>query len=117
MVIWPAEAAGRAVGQGFLSRASIRTGRVWPGIYDLRFTIDDFQTMKNEEAARNREELLISVLNPRFNGAGKVWPRDLWFTIDDLRFETPNPASKGKEKGKMKKDEGSGSQLLVVGSY
>src|SRR5215831_9743569 len=28
-----------------------------------------------EEAARNREELLICVLTPKFNAAGKVWER------------------------------------------
>src|SRR3954453_2023346 len=28
-----------------------------------------------EEAARNREELLICVLAPKFNAAGKVWER------------------------------------------
>src|SRR6187401_256339 len=28
-----------------------------------------------EEAARNREELLICVLNPKFNGAGKVFEK------------------------------------------
>jgi excinuclease UvrABC nuclease subunit len=30
---------------------------------------------RSEEAARQREELLICVLTPRFNAAGKVWPR------------------------------------------
>jgi len=38
----------------------------------LRIEWDECRT---EEAARNREELLICVLNPRFNGVGKVWPR------------------------------------------
>ena len=28
----------------------------------------------NETTARYREEMLISVLNPKFNAAGKVWP-------------------------------------------
>ena len=28
----------------------------------------------SEESARNREELLICVLLPKYNGAGKVWP-------------------------------------------
>jgi excinuclease ABC subunit C len=35
----------------------------------------EFDQCPTEEAALNREELLICVLNPRFNGAGKVWPR------------------------------------------
>jgi hypothetical protein len=40
-----------------------------------RVTRIEFDQCPTEEAARNREELLICVLNPRFNGAGKVWPR------------------------------------------
>ena len=35
----------------------------------------EFDVYPTEEAARNREEQLICVLNPRFNGAGKVWPK------------------------------------------
>ena len=40
-----------------------------------RVTRIEFDICPTEEAARYREELLICVLNPRFNGAGKVWPR------------------------------------------
>lgn len=40
-----------------------------------RVTRIEWDECRTEEAAGNREELLISVLNPRFNGAGKVWPR------------------------------------------
>ena len=40
-----------------------------------RVTRIEFDECASEEAARHREELLISVLNPRFNAAGKVWPR------------------------------------------
>jgi len=40
-----------------------------------RVTRIEFDLCTTEEAARNREEQLICVLNPRFNGAGKVWPR------------------------------------------
>jgi hypothetical protein len=40
-----------------------------------RVTRIEFDICPTEEAARNRAELLICVLNPRFNGAGKVWPR------------------------------------------
>ena len=29
----------------------------------------------SEDAARHREDLLICVLSPKFNAAGKVWPR------------------------------------------
>lgn len=36
-----------------------------------RIEYDECQT---EDAASQREELLICVLNPRFNGSGKVWP-------------------------------------------
>ena len=40
-----------------------------------RVTRIEFDECRSEEAARHREELLISVLNPRFNAVGKVWPR------------------------------------------
>jgi excinuclease UvrABC nuclease subunit len=40
-----------------------------------RVTRIEFDICPTEEAARYREELLICVLNPRFNGAGKVWER------------------------------------------
>ncbi len=40
-----------------------------------RVTRIEFDICPTEEAARHREELLICVLNPRFNGAGKVWGR------------------------------------------
>jgi len=39
-----------------------------------RVTRIEFDVCPTEEAARHRKELLICVLNPRFNGAGKVWP-------------------------------------------
>jgi hypothetical protein len=35
----------------------------------------EFDACQDEAAARAREELLICVLSPRFNRAGKVWPR------------------------------------------
>jgi excinuclease UvrABC nuclease subunit len=35
----------------------------------------EWDECRSEEAARHREELLICVLTPRFNAAGKVWPR------------------------------------------
>jgi hypothetical protein len=40
-----------------------------------RVTRIEIDVCPTEEAARHREELLICVLNPRFNGAGKAWPR------------------------------------------
>jgi predicted GIY-YIG superfamily endonuclease len=40
-----------------------------------RVTRIEFDVCATEEAAREREELLISVLNPKFNRAGRVWPR------------------------------------------
>jgi excinuclease ABC subunit C len=39
-----------------------------------RVTRIEWDECPTEAAACNREELLIGVLNPRFNGAGKVWP-------------------------------------------
>jgi excinuclease UvrABC nuclease subunit len=38
-----------------------------------RVTRIEWDECRTEEAACNREEILISVLNPRFNGAGKVF--------------------------------------------
>jgi excinuclease ABC subunit C len=35
----------------------------------------EWDECSTEEAAVQREELLICVLTPRFNAAGKVWPR------------------------------------------
>jgi len=35
----------------------------------------EWDECSSEEAARNREELLICVLAPKFNSVGKVWPR------------------------------------------
>lgn len=40
----------------------------------FRVTRIEFDVCPTEQAACHREELLICVLNPRFNGAGKVWP-------------------------------------------
>ena len=44
-----------------------------------------------EEAARHREELLICVLAPKFNAAGKVWERKnakpTWFERERLKCE------------------------------
>ncbi len=34
----------------------------------------EFDQCPDERSARHREELLIAVLSPRFNRAGKVWP-------------------------------------------
>ncbi len=36
----------------------------------------EFDECPDERAARHREELLIAVLSPKFNRAGKVWPLD-----------------------------------------
>jgi excinuclease ABC subunit C len=40
-----------------------------------RVTRIEWDECPNDTAARYREELLILVLQPRFNAAGKVWPR------------------------------------------
>lgn len=42
-----------------------------------RVTRIEWDECVDESAARFREELLIAVLQPRFNAAGKVWPRVL----------------------------------------
>jgi hypothetical protein len=39
-----------------------------------RVTRIEWDECRTEAAARHREELLICVLSPRFNAAGKVWP-------------------------------------------
>lgn len=48
-----------------------------------RVTRIEWDECPSEEAARHREELLICVLMPKFNAAGKAWPisdaaRPLW---------------------------------------
>jgi hypothetical protein len=40
-----------------------------------RVTRIEFDVCPTEAIARHREELLICVLAPKFNAAGKVWPR------------------------------------------
>ena len=40
-----------------------------------RVTRIEWDECHTEETARHREELLICVLTPKFNAAGKVWPR------------------------------------------
>jgi excinuclease UvrABC nuclease subunit len=42
-----------------------------------RVTRIEWDECASESAASSREELLITVLQPRFNVAGKVWPRRL----------------------------------------
>ena len=42
-----------------------------------RVTRIEWDCCPDEAAAGFREELLIAVLNPRFNAAGKVWPRNV----------------------------------------
>ena len=42
-----------------------------------RVTRIEWDECASESAAQFREELLIAVLQPRFNSAGKVWPRPL----------------------------------------
>jgi excinuclease UvrABC nuclease subunit len=39
-----------------------------------RVTRIEWDECRTEEAARHREEMLICVLAPKFNAAGKVWP-------------------------------------------
>ena len=39
-----------------------------------RVTRIEWDVCASETAARHREELLICVLDPKFNRAGKVWP-------------------------------------------
>ena len=34
----------------------------------------EWDECRTEEAARHREEMLICVLAPKFNAAGKIWP-------------------------------------------
>src|SRR5512137_1694138 len=41
----------------------------------------EFDLCSTEQAALDREEMLIAVLSPKFNRAGKVWPLDpAWAT-------------------------------------
>jgi len=68
-----------------------------------RVTRIEFDVCADESAAREREEMLICVLAPRFNRAGKVWPmKQGWRTWIAERAEVAclqlatRPASTGK---------------------
>ena len=54
-----------------------------------RVTRIEFDICPTEEIARLREELLICVLTPKFNAAGKVWPKPAGAT--PLSFPKANP--------------------------
>src|SRR5262245_38470202 len=64
-----------------------------------RVTRIEFDVCPTEEAARHREELLICVLNPRFNGAGKVWPSETVFR--HLTQPSPQSRRRGKTRGTL----------------
>jgi excinuclease UvrABC nuclease subunit len=50
----------------------------------------------NDSAARWREELLITVLQPKFNAVGKVWPRDEKFVPSNMF-----PIARAEKRDKM----------------
>jgi excinuclease UvrABC nuclease subunit len=51
----------------------------------------EFDVCANERAVRHREELLICVLAPKFNRAGKVWPRKLLHEDDVFTYNRTVP--------------------------
>jgi excinuclease ABC subunit C len=59
-----------------------------------RVTRIEFDVCPTEEAAVHREALLICVLNPRFNGAGKVWP------LNGDRFARVNYSANARKSSK-----------------
>jgi len=50
----------------------------------------EWDECRTEELARQREELLICVLAPKFNAAGKVWERRNG-TVTPVRWKRPEP--------------------------
>jgi DNA polymerase III subunit epsilon len=46
----------------------------------------EFDVCASEATARHREEELICTLLPKFNRAGKVWPRSSWDCVDPLKL-------------------------------
>jgi hypothetical protein len=81
----------------------------------------EYDVCADERVARRREELLICVLSPKFNRAGKVWPRKLLHDDDVLIYNrtvpdfervrlNPNAATKltligGDSRGSQEKKE------------
>ena len=51
----------------------------------------EYDVCASERAASHREELLISVLAPKFNRAGKIWPRKLLHHDDVLTYNRTVP--------------------------
>ena len=83
-----------------------------------RVTRIEWDECRSDEAARNREELLICVLNPRFNGAGKVWPRraSLEFKVQGSRFKIQSSkAGTQGSKFKVQRPEAVGVRLKAKG--
>jgi excinuclease UvrABC nuclease subunit len=53
----------------------------------------EFDECPDERTARHREELLIAVLSPKFNRAGKVWPLDPAWAALGGEVPAPPPAT------------------------
>jgi excinuclease UvrABC nuclease subunit len=53
----------------------------------------EYDVCANERCAHHREELFICVLAPKFNRAGKVWPRKLLHDDDVFTYNRTVPKS------------------------
>jgi len=51
----------------------------------------EYDVCASERAAWQREELLIAVLSPKYNRAGKIWPRKLLHHEDVLTYNRTVP--------------------------
>ena len=51
----------------------------------------EYDICADEGAARHREELLIGVLAPKFNRAGKIWPRKVLHDEDVFTYNRTVP--------------------------
>lgn len=61
----------------------------------------EYDVCASEHVARHREELLICVLSPKFNRAGKVWVRKLLHEDDILIYNRTVPKSEHSARTKL----------------
>jgi hypothetical protein len=70
----------------------------------------EYDVCPDERAACHREELLICVLAPKYNRAGKVWPRKLLHEDDILTYNRTVPKFERVRLNRI-----SANQLTLIG--
>lgn len=61
-----------------------------------RVTRIEYDECESEAAAAEREAMLICVLSPRFNRAGRVWPQSPWHDPPRRAWTRSTPRGEGK---------------------